>query len=91
MSLVQLFFERIYWTFSWYCFQIFLYLVTIPVAPMITGMTKRFRFSEFLCLDSYILISFQYYFVLHSPLVVLLLLLLLLFNESGMHRIYECL
>jgi len=30
---------------SWYCFQIFFSpLVTIPVAPVITGMTKRFIF-----------------------------------------------
>jgi hypothetical protein len=30
---------------SWYCFQIlFRPLLTIPVAPMITGMTKHFIF-----------------------------------------------
>jgi hypothetical protein len=31
---------------SWYCFQIFFFrsLVTIPVAPMITGITKHFVF-----------------------------------------------
>jgi len=35
--------QRIYWMIFWYCFQIFLsQLVTIPVAPTITGMTQHF-------------------------------------------------
>jgi hypothetical protein len=42
-------------------------LLTIPVAPVISGMTNIscFIFSEFLYLDFYTLISFQLPFVLH--------------------------
>jgi hypothetical protein len=50
-------------------------LLTIPVAPMISIMTKSIScstFSEFLYLDFYTLISFQLPFVLHSYLIVLL-------------------
>jgi hypothetical protein len=45
MFLVRLFFCRESIEFSWYCFQIFFsLLLTIPVARMITGMTKHFMF-----------------------------------------------
>jgi hypothetical protein len=54
---------------SWYCFQIFFSpLVTIPVAPVITGMTKHFMFH--ICWISIIIVI---------ELLLLLLLLLLLF------------
>jgi hypothetical protein len=49
-------------------------LLTIPVAPMITGMTKRFMFHilRISVFRFYTLISFQLTFVLHSYLMVLL-------------------
>jgi hypothetical protein len=51
---------------SWYCFQIFFSpLVTIPVAPMITGMTKYFMFHiRWISILKFLYYYYYYYYYL---------------------------
>lgn len=73
MLTVQHLLYRIYWILSWYCFQNVLSpLVTIPIVPMITSITKQFIFHILWISIDFCILIFQFPSILHSYSLVLL-------------------